>query len=246
MVPLPVVFRCECGREAVARETTDDCGGRSGRVECTSCGRWGFWHDHDGNCNLPFWWGNDRDIVLCARFALKQGPACPWYLGMGDLGVGWAQDRSTGWLREVVARWQKYRMEMQKGGANMYTLYGDGIVWPGEPVIKFTHQATGVVAIVNHSGYGWLVACDLAKNGWVREVTIWDPNMIPDGANIVAYGTALWSMMTSRGRQYWLSDVKTAEYEYCGLPVLSTWEYYETNGKFPTKDSINDVALYAF
>jgi hypothetical protein len=118
MAPLPVVFRCECGGVAIARETADDCGGRSGRAECLSCKRWGFWHDKGLNCNLhgvPSWGGNDSDIVLRARFAIVQGPECPWYIALDDLGVEWAQDHGTGWLREVMSRWQRYREEVMSG-----------------------------------------------------------------------------------------------------------------------------------
>jgi hypothetical protein len=102
-----VTFVCRCGQKAVAREAADDCGATSGRVECPGCGRWGFWHDKGFDCDLhnaPAWGGNDREIVYIARIVLSHGALCPLYAGVDDLGLDWAKEHGTRWLREVMSR----------------------------------------------------------------------------------------------------------------------------------------------
>jgi hypothetical protein len=104
-----VTFECRCRQKAVAREIIDDCGCRAGRVECPSCGRWGFWHERGWDCpdhRVPSQGGNSEEIITIARLAMSQG-VFGSYLGQDDLGLSWAKERGTRWLREVEARWRK-------------------------------------------------------------------------------------------------------------------------------------------
>jgi hypothetical protein len=125
-----------------------------------------------------------------------------------------------------------------------YNLYGDGVVRHGDLVMLFTHQSIGnVIAIVNYSDYGLWVASNLRRAGWDCREIAWDPGLVGLDDSIMVYGKSRWSMLTSNGRQYWVSDVETGEYD--GLPVLSAWDYYIANNKYPGRDSINHVALFA-